>query len=75
MLSTLVLPDTVTQIGANAFKNCYGLTSVTVEGDGAAIQFIGEFAFHNCAFDPASVTAHCAPDCETESNAFDNCHA
>lgn len=75
LLSTLVLPDTVTQIGANAFKNCYGLTSVTVEGDGAAIRFIGEFAFHNCAFDPDSVTEHCAPDCETKSNAFANCHA
>jgi len=44
-LTQIVIPDTVTEIGARAFKDC-GLTSVTL---GRAVAIIGESAFRNNA--------------------------
>jgi len=42
-LTQIVIPDTVTEIGAKAFKDC-GLISVTL---GRAVSIIGESAFRN----------------------------
>ena len=72
-LTMLVLPAAVTTIGANAFNNCFALANVSFTGDGNNIAWIGTFAFHNCAFYPDDVKAHCTPDCNTAANAFDNC--
>ena len=42
---TVVLPDSVTTIGARAFEGCSRLVSVTV---GAGLADIGGYAFRNC---------------------------
>ena len=42
---SLVIPDAVTTIGADAFYNCNGLNSVTV---GSAVTSIGKSAFTGC---------------------------
>jgi tetratricopeptide (TPR) repeat protein len=42
-LKEILIPDTITEIGARAFKDC-GLTSVTI---GRAVSIIGESAFRN----------------------------
>jgi hypothetical protein len=42
-LAEILIPDTVTEIGARAFKDC-GLKSVTI---GRAVSIIGESAFRN----------------------------
>jgi len=42
-LTTIVIPDTTTEIGARAFRNC-GLTTVTL---GRTVATIGESAFRN----------------------------
>jgi hypothetical protein len=44
-LSSITIPDSVTEIGANAFANCSGLTSVTIP-DG--VTSIGVAAFYGC---------------------------
>lgn len=72
MLTSLSLPDTVTQIGIGAFDGCEYLYSVTVEA-GAQITFIGDYAFRNCAFDPSVFDAYKAA--EVGTGAFDNCAA
>lgn len=76
MLSELVLPAATLQIiGDNAFAGCEELASVTFEGAGALIEYIGSFAFHNCAFDPAVFDTYKAEGCEVADHAFDNCAA
>lgn len=44
-LSSIVLPNSVTKIGAYAFENCSGLTSITLPN---AITSVGERAFYSC---------------------------
>ena len=44
-ISHLVIPSSVTKINANAFKNCYNLTSVIFSN---SITEIGEMAFSGC---------------------------
>ena len=44
-IKTIIIPDSVTNIGRVAFKNCSGLTSVTI---GNSMTSISEFAFENC---------------------------
>ena len=61
----------VTSIGAYAFYNCSGLTSVTIP-DG--VTSIGKHAFYNCT----SLTSVTIPDCVTSIEtgydpAFENC--
>ncbi len=46
-LTSVVIGKGVTTIGEEAFKNCYGLTSVTFAADGA-LTTIGDRAFQNC---------------------------
>lgn len=47
----LVIPSYITKIGASAFEDCKGITSLTFEGaDGgtSSLTEIGENAFYNC---------------------------
>ena len=43
--STFVIPDSVTNIGEYAFRDCKSLTSVTI---GNSVTSIGESAFNGC---------------------------
>ncbi|MBQ2293792.1 MAG: leucine-rich repeat domain-containing protein, partial [Spirochaetales bacterium] len=42
----IAIPDSVTSIGNNAFKDCKSLTSVTI---GSSVTSIGEYVFGNCS--------------------------
>ncbi len=44
-LSSIMLPNSVTSIGAYAFENCSGLSSITLPN---AITSVGERAFYSC---------------------------
>jgi len=71
--ATLVIPNTiynkpVVSIGDNAFKNCTGLTSVTIA---ATIMTIGNSAFNGCT---SLTSAYFEGDAPTIwSHVFDNC--
>ncbi len=43
-ITGIIFPNTVTTIGASAFENCTGLTSISL----ASVQSIGASAFENC---------------------------
>ena len=47
-LTSINIPDTVTTIEHEAFKNCINLNSITFSSD--SITYIGEDAFYNTAF-------------------------
>ena len=66
--TTVVIPDSVTSIGYEAFYNCYSLTSVTIPD---SVTSIGNRAFYNCS----SLTSVTIPDSVTSigDNAFLNC--
>ena len=59
----VVIPDSVTSIGANVFENCGGLTSVTIPN---SVTNIGEKAFLRCR-DLTSITI---PDSVTNIGKF-----
>ena len=67
-LSGIVIPDSVTDIGASAFYLCSGLTEVTV---GSGVKTVGNAAFSGCS----GITALTLPDSITEigESAFLNC--
>ncbi len=44
-INTIIVPDYVTSIGDNAFKDCFNITNVTI---GKGVNSIGENAFYNC---------------------------
>ena len=44
-LEKVVLPDTITKIGASAFSSCHNLTSIVLPQD---IKEIGDHAFSGC---------------------------
>ena len=69
-LSEYTIPDSVTEIGDNAFYNCYNLTSVTI---GDSVTTIGNEAFQDCI----SFTSVTIPDSVTmiESFAFERCES
>ena len=62
--------ECVSSIGNGAFRNCTGLTSVTIE-DG--VETIGEYAFYSCK----SLTSITLPESAVISggNTFENCSA
>ena len=45
LVTELVIPDSITAIGNNAFQNCTGLTSVTIPN---SVTSIGNYAFNGC---------------------------
>ena len=67
-LTSVVIPDSVTSIGGDAFYNCRGLTSVTI---GNSVTSIGWSAFYGCT----GLTSVTIPDSVTsiESYAFSSC--
>ncbi len=67
-LTSIDIPESVTNIGSYAFQNCSGLTSVTI---GNGVTSIGEYTFSGCSR-LASVTI---PNSVTNigSYAFQNC--
>ena len=60
-LTSVTIPDSVTDIDDNAFDNCTGLTSVTIPN---SVTNIGEFAFYMCT----GVTSATIPQCICSSN-------
>ncbi|GHV32317.1 hypothetical protein AGMMS4952_22470 [Spirochaetia bacterium] len=67
-LASVILPNTLTSIGEQAFSSCYGLTSVTI---GNSVISIGRGAFYSCS----SLTSVTIPDSVTsiEENTFVAC--
>ena len=63
-----VIPNTVTNIGDNAFSECSGLTSITIPD---SVTSIGNWAFNNCS----GLTSVTIPDSVATigSNAFEGC--
>lgn len=69
-MTSVVIPDSITEIGNNSFYNCTQLTSVQI-GSGSALASIGRNAFSGCRslaemYIPASVAS-------IGDSAFNNC--
>lgn len=67
-LTSVVICDSVTSVGAGAFYNCTALTSVTM---GSGVESIGAGAFYNCT----ALNCVTIPDSVTQisNTAFKNC--
>ena len=67
-ITSVTIPDSVTEIGKWAFDGCAGLTSVTVP---AGVTMIGNYAFYNCT----GLTSVAVPESVREigESAFRNC--
>ena len=68
LITTLVVPDSVTSIGNAAFEGCSSLTSITIPD---SVTSIGDDAFRGCS----SLTSVTIPDSVTSIGiyAFDGC--
>ncbi|MBQ3017011.1 MAG: leucine-rich repeat domain-containing protein [Clostridia bacterium] len=68
-ITSVVIPDSVTSVGDDAFYKCYSLTSVVIPD---SVTSIGDYAFFNCY----SLTSVVIPDSVTSigSSAFSNCY-
>ena len=68
MLTSVTIPDGVTDIGWYSFYNCSGLTSVTIPD---SVTDIGRYSFYNCS----SLTSVTIPDSVTDigDEAFYGC--
>lgn len=69
-VTDVVIPDTVTSIGAEAFCWCRNLTSITIPD---TVTSIGKWAFHGCK----RLTSITIPDAVTSigDEAFDGCES
>ena len=67
-ITNLIIPNSVTRIGGQAFENCSGLTSVTI---GNSVTSIGYNAFYGCS----GLTSITIPNSVTSigSGAFSGC--
>ena len=67
-LTSVTIPDSVTNIGIHAFENCTGLTSVTISD---SVPSIGNYAFRGCT----GLTSITIPNGVTSigENAFEGC--
>ena len=67
-VTSIVIPDSVTSIGAYAFRYCTGLTSIVIPN---SVTSIGEGAFVNCE----GLTSIDIPDSviNIENSAFEDC--
>ena len=45
-MTSITIPNSVTEIGEWAFGNCSGLTSVTIPN---SVTYIGDLAFYDCS--------------------------
>lgn len=68
MLKEIILPNTIKEIGENAFDKCTGLASVTIPN---SVTTIGRCAFYDCS----ELTSITIPDSVTtiEWRAFQGC--
>ena len=68
LVTNLVIPDSVTEIGYSAFSGCSSLTSITIPD---SVTSIGDGAFSGCS----SLTSITIPDSVTEigNSAFKDC--
>ena len=68
LVTSLIIPNNVTSIGAGAFEGCTGLTSVTI---GNRVTSIGGYAFLGCT----GLTSVTIPDSVTDIGiqAFEDC--
>ena len=69
-ITDLVIPNSVTSIGSNAFRGCSGLTSITIPN---SVTSIGRYAFDGCS----GLTSISIPNSVTsiEYFAFDGCNS
>ena len=65
-LSSIAIPDSVTNIGSYAFSGCSGLTSITIPDN---VTSIGSYAFSGCS----GLTSITIPNSSIGSYAFENC--
>lgn len=70
LLTSIVLPKQLTQIGHRAFEGCLSLSDIAIP---SSVETIGEWAFRSCS----SLTSIDIPDSVTEMGrqAFEGCHA
>ena len=78
LTGTLILPDTITKIGDKAFKDCTGLTGITVPD---SVTQIGKQAFYGCTLltnitigtGVTDVGSYAFKDCTNLTKAVINC--
>ena len=68
MVTELVIPDSITAIGNNAFQNCKSLTEITL---GKNVTSIGDYTFQNCTGLTSAVIDN--SKASIGNNAFQNC--
>lgn len=66
-LTSIIIPNSLTHIGAQSFQNCSGLTSCTF---GNSLKTIGGYAFDNCGFTSVTIPNSVV---SIEDGAFSSC--